>query len=982
METTSTGCSSRRSPNDDTGNDSASPVVGVLGLQAPRSRCLPKSHISLDYLQRQPEETLGQQQTLLTKRFVAAGTDGGCSTAFAACHVIIPSSSSVGGSPTTNASGTQEPTPSAFCPSDAGTSSRSLRLMRTAARQQVPLQDESAPASQQQAQQARTPLPAGEEEVASQEPGERPTLQGAADAQLEPLSTAAAAPNPGIVTAADRVREEDTGGGDGGASTGGALEPPSSGVRELPPFSRRPGAAVQACTPSSNAAAAAAAAPVISGSGESQAQERSGQTSTPPPTALNDLPAPQPGFFRAPQQPPLRSSSFQAQMPHPAAQLNPLLRFQQHQQQQWRQPLPQLHAQLPQQLSGPQQQQQQQLHPLTLGGTGFPSAAAATLNPGACTRAPSSAAAAAGNGCGSQLIEASIRARLGLPPKRCSTAGPGVALGFPSSSGAAALPAAQLGGLGAPGLMGSAAAAAGSSLQQELLMLRGGRQLSGGAQGSLLLQHQQQRMHGQLEGSGELLPGLRSPVSTGLPLTAFQAAGGLAAAAAASHAPSTTGMRAGLLAGAAGMQAPLPLERSHSVPLAAADTKAAAVRLRQLEQMGVSVSQAVLAAAANGRFNGGGNGNTPGPVVGCRGGDGGLGCGPSTAAAAAGGGAAATSGLRALQSTGSSGGACQAGKRSAAAFRCEETQQQQEQSPSQPAPAQQQTPACATGPGCGVRVAAGLDMGNDMLQAALKRRAVLASSEATSAPGRSRSFSSSQLQQQQQLQGMQLPRAPFTRLPQQPSITINNNFQAAPGLYLPPNPGYSHAAALGFGNSNTGPSGVAFPGPVYVGGPDSRVMLHHPGPSFMAAASYGNMSPQPYGGLGGPMYGNMGPVPLPLGGGTMGGAAAGVGMAGWAQVSRGSLSSGYGLGPAPSLSLPLPAPGAGAGAVGAAGRGLDEAMDVACLVNEQDYLADSDLQSFIADLCGPASGSEQPQQQQDATAAGAAAAAAGGGGMP
>ncbi|GIL74343.1 hypothetical protein Vretimale_2071 [Volvox reticuliferus] len=228
---------------------------------------------------------------------------------------------------------------------------------------------------------------------------------------------------------------------------------------------------------------------------------------------------------------------------------------------------------------------------------------------------------------GNAGLEAQVRARLGLPPKRNNHQAGHAGLGAPTPGAAASPSAASLGPMSGNQVrpeLSWGAVAAGQIVKMRLmaaaqqssqtsspsmscsasqatlpaqLQLHNGRSTPnetasnlgqvGGANSELLrgsspsgfaTQHQQhRRQHELLLLSQQQRLSMRQAILRGSSPNALSQPGG----------PAGT-----------------PLERAYSAPQAALETQIAAVRLRKLEQMGISPSQAVLAVAAGARLPG------------------------------------------------------------------------------------------------------------------------------------------------------------------------------------------------------------------------------------------------------------------------------------------------------------------------------------------------------------------------------------------
>ncbi|EFJ46191.1 hypothetical protein VOLCADRAFT_93372 [Volvox carteri f. nagariensis] len=335
-----------------------------------------------------------------------------------------------------------------------------------------------------------------------------------------------------------------------------------------------------------------------------------------------------------------------------------------------------------------------------------------------------------------------------------------------------------------------------------------------------------------------------------------------------------------------------PLERSISAPQAALETQIAASRLRKLEQMGISPSQAVLAVASGSRLSG-----MHQPQLSCR----------------------TTLGYG------------------------------------------------HAGPGLGMEGPAG-GVGSDAVQA-LKRSKAYGAHELLTpsvrgfmAQGPQPRFDPDVLQAQQQhhSQAGLLSRS------------LPNDIPPSAMLPAPSSGGSTGFAPFGAG----GVLPVNGPVPGNMDLPMPMSMPHHPSDSFTRAPGMGGFIPLdgPGPGLLGPGAGGnggshgMGPMG-PIGG--MGMMAQGMVAAcamegpdlgpqlGHAGVDMGTTGEG------PGQSGGSCGGGSGSGSIPGDGLGprcSDVAMDLADLGPEPDFLADTELQSFIAELCAPAPG---PGGQQD-----------------
>ncbi|GIL41966.1 hypothetical protein Vafri_49 [Volvox africanus] len=409
-----------------------------------------------------------------------------------------------------------------------------------------------------------------------------------------------------------------------------------------------------------------------------------------------------------------------------------------------------------------------------------------------------------------------------------------------------------------------------------------------------------------------------------------------------------------------GGPASAPLERAYSAPQAALETQIAAVRLRKLEQMGISPSQAVLAVAAGAQL--------PGvqPQLACR---------TSQAYASAG-----------VSNSPSETGSPVSGRsyKRSAADRCWEEQlqqqllQQQQQLQVQQRQVEMQQMQGLTAVPEGVPCVGGVERhigpgvctatatpggGGDTLQA-LKRSKAYGAHELLAPAARGfalqavQRFDSAPLQSQHQ--------RPETALMcrSMPEDIHGSGMVSSPG-----NGGAGGFDPLGTGilsgGVNTimdemGLSGsVSLPVPLQTHSDEglNRAQGLGAGPS----ASSGGFSSLEGSGAGAMVKGGVNGMASGLGIGAMQGAPnsllernPGVGL----SVARGrpslSCSGGSinadGLGPMPSM---VP-------------RCSDAVMDLADLVPESDYLADTELQSFIAELCAPA-----PESAQHDSATGA-----------
>ncbi|GLI70440.1 hypothetical protein VaNZ11_015351 [Volvox africanus] len=402
-----------------------------------------------------------------------------------------------------------------------------------------------------------------------------------------------------------------------------------------------------------------------------------------------------------------------------------------------------------------------------------------------------------------------------------------------------------------------------------------------------------------------------------------------------------------------GGPASAPLERAYSAPQAALETQIAAVRLQKLEQMGISPSQAVLAVAAGARL----------PGVQTQ-----LACRTSQGYASAG-----------VSNAPSEMGSPISGRsyKRSAADRCWEEQlqqqllQQQQQLQVQQRQLEVQQKQDLTGVpeevagvggverhiGAGVCMATATRGGDGDALQALKRSKAYSAHELLAPPARGfalqavQQFDSAPLQSQHQRPEMALVCRSMPKDIHGSGIVSSPGNGGAGGF----NP---RGAGILSGGVNTTMDEMCLPVSVSLLVP----LQTHPGEGLDRAqglgagpsASSGGLSSLEGSGAGAMIKGGVNSMANGLGIGMMQGAPnsllernPGIGFSLARSRPSVSCSSGCinvdGLGPMPSV---VP-------------RCSDAVMDLADLVPESDYLADTELQSFIAELCGPAPESAQ-----------------------